>query len=292
MRGKEEGNTNLQVRAERQILQSAGLLWAPKPARAPRLAQGARDDADFLPYLRLMYVSHPKEPVPLFSPQFLQIGKERYLSCGGSEVRYAWYKMTKKSENTSVLGKFGNIPHRWQVRTPAESPAGQFGHFPFPGGKARDSFENRSCPEGNPNITRNKQDTRKGEEHGVGSAGISFLPFCGLSFFACFVVCLSSEAARARLRRTAFAPWPCCFQANGMNSVLRSTYARHAMFGPRGNNHGFGSHAAFGAVKTGRFLPGESARTPRIGPARCGPRISMLCRKVMYPFSLRKMGRW
>ncbi len=115
---------------------------------------------------------------------------------------------------------------------------------------------------------------------------ISFALLCGLSFFACFVVCLLGEAARVRLRRTAFAPLPCCFQANGMNSVLRSAQCLvHDC-----TIAGRGSDAAFGAVKTGRFLPGESARLSRIGPARCGPRISIFCRKVMYPFSLRKMG--
>ena len=112
---------------------------------------------------------------------------------------------------------------------------------------------------------------------------ISFLLLCTLSFFAWFVVCFLGEAARVRLRRTTFTPLPCYFQANGMNSVLRSRYARYAMFGPRLNNHGFGSDAAFGAVKTGRFLPGEPARPSRIGPARCGPRISILRRKLMYP---------
>ena len=112
---------------------------------------------------------------------------------------------------------------------------------------------------------------------------ISFLLSCAWSLVACFVVCLLGEAARVRLRRTAFAPLPCSFQADGMNSVLRSRHARYGMSGPRLNNRGFGPHAVFGAVKTGRFLPGESARPSRIGPARCGPGISILCRKVMYP---------
>ena len=83
------------------------------------------------------------------------------------------------------------------------------------------------------------------------------------------------------------------FQANGMNSVLRSRHPRHAMFGPRLKNHGFGPQAAFGAVKTGRLLQKESPRPSRFGPARCGPGILIFCSEVMYsfPFLGRKMEK-
>ena len=90
------------------------------------------------------------------------------------------------------------------------------------------------------------------------------------------------ETAPAGLRRKGCTALPRLFQANGMHSVLRSRQPRHAMFGPRRNNHGFGPHAAFGAVKTGRFLQKESPRPSRNGPARCGPRISIMRLQVMY----------
>ncbi len=64
----------------------------------------------------------------------------------------------------------------------------------------------------------------------------------------------SRDTAPVGLRRTGCTALPRLFQANGMNSVLRSTYPPYAIFGPRLNNHGFGPHAAFGAGKTGRFL--------------------------------------
>ena len=61
------------------------------------------------------------------------------------------------------------------------------------------------------------------------------------------------ETAPVGLRRRGCTALARLFQANGMNSVLRNTYPRHAMFGPRLNNHGFGPQAAFGAGKTGHL---------------------------------------
>ena len=92
----------------------------------------------------------------------------------------------------------------------------------------------------------------------------------------------SRDTAPVGLRRTGCTALPRLFQANGMNSVLRSTYPPYAIFGPRLNNHGFAPHAAFGAGKTGRFLQKESPRPSGFGPARCGPGISIMCLKVMY----------
>ena len=98
--------------------------------------------------------------------------------------------------------------------------------------------------------------------------------------------------APAGLRRRGCTALASLFQANGMNSVLRSTCPRHAMFGPRQNIHGFGPQAAFRAGKTGRLLPKESPPPSRIGPARCGPRISIFSSWMMYSFPVlgRKMG--
>ena len=100
------------------------------------------------------------------------------------------------------------------------------------------------------------------------------------------------ETAPAGLWRRGCTALPRLFQANAMNSVPRSRHARHAMFGPRLKNHGFGPQAAFGAVKTGRFLQKESSRPSGIGPARCGPGILIFCPEVMYFFPVlgRKMG--
>ncbi len=93
------------------------------------------------------------------------------------------------------------------------------------------------------------------------------------------------DTAPVGLRRTGCTALARLFQANGMNSVLRSRYPRHAMFGPRLKNHGFRPQAAFGAVKTGRFLQNESPPPSGIGPARCGPRILIMRPGVMYAFS-------
>ena len=104
------------------------------------------------------------------------------------------------------------------------------------------------------------------------------------------------DTAPAGLRRRGCTALARLFQANGMNSVLRGRYARHAMFGPRLNNHGFGPHAAFGAGKTGCILQNRSPRPSGIGPARCGPGISIMSSEVMHAFfslgAMLGVSRW
>ena len=126
--------------------------------------------------------------------------------------------------------------------------------------------------------------TRKGEEHGVGRRRHFIRALMRIVVFRVF---RGLSLRRGRPGQTA---------ENGVCSVallfpgkrneFRST--QRAMFGPRLHNRRARVACCVWSRKNGRFLPGESARPSRIGPARCGPRISMLCRKVMYPFSSMK----
>ena len=75
MRGKEEGNTNLQVRAERQILQSAGLLWRPSRLGHPDWPKGHEmTPISCHTYVLCMYHTL-KNQYPCFLRRFYRSGK-------------------------------------------------------------------------------------------------------------------------------------------------------------------------------------------------------------------------